>query len=79
MERPEPGAGEAPDQLERWGIAEAVEYVLSRAYKRVTLQFPDEMLQEAPEVARGLQEELRACTDAKVKWWIMGGCCCRGP
>jgi hypothetical protein len=49
-----------------WGLPEVVDYVLERGYKRVTLQFPDDMLEEAPVVASALQEELSGLTDAKV-------------
>ncbi|KAI8474870.1 MAG: hypothetical protein J3K34DRAFT_517740 [Monoraphidium minutum] len=51
---------------EAWGIGEVVSYVLDRGYRRVTLQFPDDMLGEAPAVAKALQQELSACSDAKV-------------
>lgn len=51
---------------EEWVIGEVVQYVLERGYKRVTLQFPDDMLGEAPALAQALQNELAACSDAKV-------------
>lgn len=56
-----------PDAYERWGIAETVAYVLERGYKRITLQFPDDLLEAAPAVATALQDELKAVSDdAKV-------------
>jgi len=67
MERPSSAPIVRAQQCERFSIADTVEYVLERGYKRVTLQFPDEMLAEAPAVARALQDELHACTDAKVR------------
>ena len=57
------GAPAVPDE----SIVEAVAYVLERGYKRVTLQFPDDMLEFAPAVAGRLQDELAGCTDAKVR------------
>ena len=32
----------------RFSLAETVEYVVERGYKAITLQFPDELLSEAP-------------------------------
>ena len=51
---------------DRWGIGEVVSYALERGFKRLTLQFPDDMLEEAPAVAQALQRELSACSEAKV-------------
>jgi hypothetical protein len=51
---------------EAWGLREVVAYVLERGYKRVTLQFPDDLLEEAPAVAKALQAELSSVCDAKV-------------
>lgn len=49
-----------------WCMREVVTYVTERGCKRVTLQFPDDMLEDAPTVAQALQRELSACSDAKV-------------
>lgn len=47
-----------------WDIAATVDYVVGRGYKRVTLQFPDSMLADAPLVTRRLQAALQSSDSA---------------
>ncbi|KAL5203904.1 hypothetical protein ABZP36_008775 [Zizania latifolia] len=49
-------------------IPRTVEFLRSRAYTRVALQFPDEMLKDAAAVARALRREL---ADGGVKLFVM--------
>ena len=56
----------AAENRDDWCLDETVSYVLERGYTRVTLQFPDEMLPDAPAVAAALQQELHGVSDAKV-------------
>ncbi|PUZ44474.1 hypothetical protein GQ55_8G103200 [Panicum hallii var. hallii] len=42
----------------RYEIPRTAEFLRARAYTRVALQFPDEMLKDAPAVARALRREL---------------------
>lgn len=63
----EPGAAAADSgRRDAWAIDEVVAYVTERGWRRVTLQFPDDMLDQAPAAARSLQEALAAVSDAKV-------------
>lgn len=59
----------------RWDIVPTVDYVLNRSYKRVALQFPDELLGDAPLVARRLQDALKAASDCQVRFlqWCAHG------
>ncbi|KAL0034135.1 hypothetical protein WJX79_011070 [Trebouxia sp. C0005] len=41
----------------QWDIAGTVSWIVSRGFSRVTLQFPDELLQESTVVAAALQKE----------------------
>lgn len=41
----------------QWDIAGTVAWIVSRGFSRVTLQFPDELLQESTVVAAALQKE----------------------
>ena len=41
----------------QWDIPGTVAWILSRGFSRVTLQFPDELLQESTVVAATLQQE----------------------
>jgi hypothetical protein len=48
------------DILRQYDIASSVDYVCSRGFKRVTLQFPDELCGEAVSVATALESGIRA-------------------
>jgi len=41
----------------QWDIAGTVAWIVGRGFSRVTLQFPDELLQESTVVAAALQKE----------------------
>ncbi len=60
------GSNAMDDQGVQQDIAQVVEYVLRRGFKRVTLQFPDDQLQDAPLVAAAMSKELAAVSDAQV-------------
>lgn len=42
----------------RWQLPETVEFIQSRQYVRVALQFPDDLLPHAPGVAAAIQARL---------------------
>jgi hypothetical protein len=52
--------------VQSWEIRETVSFVAQHGYKRVALQFPDELLADAPLVAAKLAEELSSLGDVKV-------------
>ncbi|KAK9814668.1 hypothetical protein WJX72_009496 [[Myrmecia] bisecta] len=45
----------SPAWREQWDLDGTLEYILSRGYQRITLQFPDELLEHATVVAAELQ------------------------
>lgn len=56
-----------------WDLMATVDYIASRGYQRVALQFPDEHLDEAPLVAAALAQELAAVSTAQVTHSHGGG------
>ena len=48
------------EDLGTWGIQDTADYICQNSYKRVTAQFPDELLSSAASVAFKLQS---ACKD----------------
>jgi diphthamide biosynthesis enzyme Dph1/Dph2-like protein len=57
----------AADPVDTWEYERVVDYVQRHQYTRITLQFPDDLLQHAPSVAQELQQLLlNAGSTAKV-------------
>lgn len=52
--------------LEFWDSEGSAAYITTRQFNTVALQFPDELLKEASDVSRALQERC-AAKDAQVK------------
>ncbi len=46
------------DFAEAWEVRRTCDYITLKGYKRVTLQFPDDLLNDAPLVADALQQDL---------------------
>ncbi|KAL6531414.1 hypothetical protein OROMI_027777 [Orobanche minor] len=60
----------------KYEIARVAEFIRSRSFNRVALQFPDELLQDSMRVVNALRQELTSC----VKLYVMadttyGSCC----
>jgi diphthamide biosynthesis enzyme Dph1/Dph2-like protein len=52
---------------EVWELKATCAYIIRNGYTRITMQFPDDMLHDAPLVADALQSELTAAgSEAKV-------------
>jgi diphthamide biosynthesis protein 2 len=49
-----------------WDLAATVNYIVGHGFKRVALQFPDDLLIDAPVISQRLSSELSAVCDAKV-------------
>lgn len=49
-----------------WEHHRVVEYIQQHGYSRITLQFPDDLLQHATSVAQELQQLLRGSPAAKA-------------
>lgn len=59
---------------EAWEIQSTCEHIIANGYTRVTLQFPDDMLQDAPLVADALQQDLvQRLSAAKVTAGLCSG------
>lgn len=54
-----------------WDIVGTASYIVSRKFTIVALQFPDELLREASEVSRALQD---ACAAAGVAVQVSATC-----
>uniref|UniRef100_A0A0D9XR35 2-(3-amino-3-carboxypropyl)histidine synthase n=1 Tax=Leersia perrieri TaxID=77586 RepID=A0A0D9XR35_9ORYZ len=55
----------------RYEVPRTADFIRSRAYTRVALQFPDEMLRDAAAVARALRRELAGGGGGGVKLFVM--------
>lgn len=51
---------DAEQWLEKWEIRATAEYIVRRGFKKVTLQLPDHLLQQAFRLSRSVQQ---ACTE----------------
>lgn len=49
-----------------WDLGATVNYIVRHGLKRVALQFPDDLLIDAPVISQRLSSELSAVCDAKV-------------
>nr|VDD57835.1 unnamed protein product [Brassica oleracea] len=67
----------------RYEINRTVEFIISKSFTRIALQFPDELLKESTKVVRALKsklKELNAENDREVRFFVMadttyGSCC----
>ena len=57
MAEVESSQSDGPVWHTQWDIAGTVAWIVSRGFSRVTLQFPDELLQESTVVAAALQKD----------------------
>ncbi|KAL0714805.1 hypothetical protein Bca4012_021784 [Brassica carinata] len=68
----------------RYEINRTVEFIISKSFTRIALQFPDELLKESTKVVRALKsklkEKMNAENDREVRFFVMadttyGSCC----
>ena len=59
----------APDWITCWDVLETVAWIESNCFKRVTLQFPDELLAESTLVAGAIQHE---CANRQILAQVSG-------
>ncbi len=52
--------------IDAWEVAATVNFIVRHGFKRVALQFPDDLLIDAPVIAHNISVELSAVCDAKV-------------
>ncbi|KAI8786696.1 diphthamide biosynthesis protein 2 [Biomphalaria glabrata] len=65
-----------PDKLEEvYETERSLEWVISNSFKKIALQFPDDLLVDAPTVAEILQEKLQDCTVFILGDTSYGSCC----
>ncbi|CAH8390258.1 unnamed protein product [Eruca vesicaria subsp. sativa] len=67
----------------RYEIIRTVEFIISKSFTRIALQFPDELLKESTKVVRALKTKLKEMSpenDREVRFFVMadttyGSCC----
>ncbi|XP_010500149.1 PREDICTED: diphthamide biosynthesis protein 2-like [Camelina sativa] len=64
----------------RYEINRTVEFIISKSFTRIALQFPDELLKESTKVVSALKSKTRLLTDREVRFFVMadttyGSCC----
>ncbi|CDY70834.1 BnaCnng70000D, partial [Brassica napus] len=67
----------------RYEINRTVEFIISKSFTRIALQFPDELLKESTKVVRALKSKLKEMNsenDREVRFFVMadttyGSCC----
>ncbi|KAG7566427.1 Diphthamide synthesis DPH1/DPH2 [Arabidopsis suecica] len=57
-----------------------VEFIISKSFTRIALQFPDELLKDSTKVVSALKSKTRLLTDREVRFFVMadttyGSCC----
>ncbi|XP_010418633.1 PREDICTED: diphthamide biosynthesis protein 2-like [Camelina sativa] len=61
-------------------INRTAEFIISKSFSRIALQFPDELLKESTKVVSALKSKTRLLTDREVRFFVMadttyGSCC----
>ncbi|KAG7635015.1 Diphthamide synthesis DHP2 [Arabidopsis suecica] len=64
----------------KYEINRTAEFIISKSFTRIALQFPDELLKDSTKVVSALKSKTRLLTDREVRFFVMadttyGSCC----